>query len=123
MAKVGLQYQNDNFKNALDVNFAKGGGTFANATTNIPDMLGPGAGGVALAAAGFSTLYMNGGDFTHPIFPNPHRIYQFFAAQRLADLIRHRSEPVTENDVINIVAHSQGTIITMLANMLVKQAG
>jgi hypothetical protein len=26
------------------VNYAKGGGTFANATTNIPDMLGPGAG-------------------------------------------------------------------------------
>ncbi|MDK6764841.1 hypothetical protein QP380_06135, partial [Klebsiella aerogenes] len=122
--KGRFKYQNDNFKNALDVNFAKGGGTFANATTNIPDMLGPGAGGVALAAAGFSTLYMNGGDFTHPIFPNPHRIYQFFAAQRLADLILTiRSEPVTENDVINIVAHSQGTIITMLANMLVKQAG
>lgn len=122
--KGRFKYQNDNFKNALDVNFAKGGGTFANATTNIPDMLGPGAGGVALAAAGFSTLYMNGGDFTHPIFPNPHRIYQFFAAQRLADLILTiRRDLTTANDVINIVAHSQGTIITMLANMLVKQAG
>lgn len=118
-----FKYQNDNFKNALDTNFAKGGGTFANATTNIPDMLGPGAGGLALAAAGFATLYMNGGDYTHPIFPNPHRIYQFFAAQRLADLIiQIRSEPVTAKDVINIVSHSQGTIITMLANMLVKQA-
>ncbi|HDS6853856.1 MULTISPECIES: DUF3274 domain-containing protein [unclassified Enterobacter] len=118
-----FKYQNDNFKNALDTNFAKGGGTFANATTNIPDMLGPGAGGIALAAAGFATLYMNGGDYTHPIFPNPHRIYQFFAAQRLADLIiQIRSEPVTAKDVINIVSHSQGTIITMLANMLVKQA-
>jgi hypothetical protein len=39
-----FKYQNDNFGNALDVNYAKGGGTFANATTNIPDMLGPGAG-------------------------------------------------------------------------------
>ncbi|QVV60152.1 hypothetical protein JV208_10475, partial [Leclercia sp. Colony189] len=47
-----------------------------------------------------------------------------FAAQRLADLIiQIRSDPVTEKDVINVVAHSQGTIITMLANMLVKQAG
>ncbi|WP_368525230.1 T6SS effector phospholipase Tle3 domain-containing protein [Enterobacter asburiae] len=117
-------FQNDCFKNALDINFAKGGGTFANATTSIPDMLGPGAGGVVVAATGFMTLHANGGDFTHPIFPNPHRIYQFFAAQRLADLIiQIRKEPVTENDVINIVAHSQGTIITMLANMLVKQAG
>ena len=119
-----LKFQNDNWNNALDMNYAKGGGTFANATTSIPDMLGPGAGGAAVAAAGFSTLYLNGGDYTHPIFPNPHRIYQFFAAQRLADLIiQIRDEPVTENDVINVVAHSQGTIITMLANMLVKQAG
>lgn len=39
--KGPFQYQNDNFKNALDTNFAKGGGTFANATTTIPDMLGP----------------------------------------------------------------------------------
>jgi hypothetical protein len=69
-------------------------------------------------------LHANDGDFTHPIFSNPHRIYQFFAAQRLADLILQiRAEDVTRNDVINIVAHSQGTIITMLANMLVKQAG
>ncbi|HGH4679292.1 TPA: DUF3274 domain-containing protein [Enterobacter bugandensis] len=119
-----FKYQNDNFGNALDVNYAKGGGTFANATTNIPDMLGPGAGGFATSAAGIITLHANDGDFTHPIFSNPHRIYQFFAAQRLADLILTiRREPVTENDVINIVAHSQGTIITMLANMLVKQAG
>ncbi|MEH3773573.1 DUF3274 domain-containing protein [Enterobacter asburiae] len=122
--KSTLKFQNDNFGNALEANFAKGGGTFANATTNIPDMLGPGAGGAALAAAGFASFHMNGGDFTHPIYDNPHRIYQFFAAQRLADLILQIREPlVTRNDVINVVAHSQGTIITMLANMLVKQAG
>lgn len=121
--KGAFKYQNDNFGNALDANFAKGGGTFANATTNIPDMLGPGAGGVALAAAGFASLHMNHGDYTHPIYENPHRIYQFFAAQRLADLIiQIRQTQETRDDVINIAAHSQGTIITMLANMLVKQA-
>ncbi len=38
-------------------------------------------------------------------------------------IIQIRQPLVTQNDVINIVAHSQGTIITMLANMLVKQAG
>lgn len=117
-----VKFQNDNLKNALDINFAKGGGTFANATTNIPDMLGPGSGGPLMGAIGFTTLHMNGGDYTHPIYENPHRIYQFFAAQRLADLILQiRRNPVTENDVINVVAHSQGTIITMLANMIVKQ--
>jgi|GEM_PF-117090 len=119
-----VKFQNDSFKNALDTQFAKNGGTFANATTNIPDMLGPGSGGAVIAAAGFATLYMNGGDYTHPIYANPHRIYQFFAAQRLADLILQiRNNQPTSDDVINIVAHSQGTIITMLANMLVKQAG
>lgn len=119
-----FKYHNDNFKNALDTHFAKNGGTFANATTTIPDMLGPGAGGFGVAAAGFASLHFNDGDFTHPIYENPHRIYQFFAAQRLADLILQiRSDPVTEKDTINVVAHSQGTIITMLANMLVKQAG
>ncbi|MFZ3619021.1 T6SS effector phospholipase Tle3 domain-containing protein [Leclercia barmai] len=119
-----FKYQNDNFKNVLDMHFAKNGGTFANATTTIPDMLGPGAGGFGVAAAGFASLHFNGGDFTHPIYENPHRIYQFFAAQRLADLIMTiRREPITANDTINVVAHSQGTIITMLANMLVKQAG
>lgn len=80
--------------------------------------------GFGVAAAGFASLHFNDGDFTHPIYENPHRIYQFFAAQRLADLIiQIRSEPITAKDVINVVAHSQGTIITMLANMLVKQAG
>lgn len=122
--KGAFKYQNDNFGNALEANFAKGGGTFANATTTIPDMLGPGAGGLGVAAAGFASLHLNGGDFTHPIYENPHRIYQFFAAQRLADLIiQIRAEDKTKDDVINVVAHSQGTIITMLANMLVKQAG
>ncbi|URN98347.1 DUF3274 domain-containing protein [Leclercia adecarboxylata] len=122
--KGPFKYQNDNFKNVLDMHFAKNGGTFANATTTIPDMLGPGAGGFGVAAAGFASLHFNGGDFTHPIYENPHRIYQFFAAQRLADLIiQIRVEDITKNDVINVVAHSQGTIITMLANMLVKQAG
>lgn len=87
-------------------------------------MLGPGAGGVGVAAAGFASLHMNDGDYTHPIYENPHRIYQFFAAQRLADLIiQIRQQQETRDDVVNIVAHSQGTIITMLANILVKQAG
>ena len=130
LAKLGhipqttLKFQNDNFGNVLDDVYAKGGGTFANATTTIPDMLGPGSGGPANATAGFASFHLNGGDFTHPIYDNPHRIYQFFAAQRLADLILMiRREPATKFDPINIIAHSQGTIITMLANMLVKAAG
>ncbi|WP_278401555.1 T6SS effector phospholipase Tle3 domain-containing protein [Hafnia paralvei] len=120
------RFANDCFGNVLDSTAAKGGGTFANATTSLPDMLGPGAGGMVMATIGFMsrTNWINEGDFTHPIYENPHRIYQFFAAQRLADLILTiRQNKPTEHDTINIVAHSQGTLITMLANMLVKQEG
>ncbi|KEY56975.1 DUF3274 domain-containing protein [Serratia sp. DD3] len=115
----------DNLNNWLDPAFAKGGGTFANATTNIPDMFGPGASGAALTVVGaFSRSAMNGGDWSHPIYNNPHRIYQAYAARRLADLIIaiRRNEP-SKRDTINIVAHSQGTIITLLANMWVKAEG
>jgi len=114
----------DNYANVLDPNFAKGGGTFANATTNIPDMFGPGANG-AMMGIPKAMSQNNAPDRTHPIYENPHRIYQAFAAHRLADLILtiRRKSPTTAKDVINIVAHSQGTIITMLANMMVKAAG
>lgn len=115
----------DNFGNWLDATAAKGGGTFANATTNIPDMFGPGASGSALEFIGaLSRSELNDGDWSHPIYDNPHRIYQAYAARRLADLIiAIRGNEPTEKDAINIVAHSQGTIITMLANMWVKEAG
>jgi hypothetical protein len=115
----------DNFGNWLDRTAAKGGGTFANATTNIPDMFGPGASGAALKLIGeLSRSELNDGDWSHPIYDNPHRIYQAYAARRLANLILEiRNNDATKNDAINIVAHSQGTIITMLANMWVKEAG
>lgn len=116
----------DNLNNWLDKKAcAKGGGTFANATTSIPDMFGPGANGAALDVVGaISRSKMNDGDWSHPIYANPHRIYQAYAARRLADLILaiRRNKP-TEKDTINIVAHSQGTIVTMLANLWVKVEG
>jgi len=111
----------DNFCNVLDLNYAKCGGMFANATTNIPDMFGPGANGLIMKPIQKQTQN-DARDRTHPIYDNPHRIYQVFAAQRLANLILEiRKNPVTKFDTINIVAHSQGTIVTMLANMIVKQ--
>ncbi len=117
----------DNLNNWLDPLFAKGGGTFANATTNIPDMFGPGAAGKILAMIGklmSRTDLFNDKDWSHPIYQNPHRIYQAYAARRLADLILDiRQNPDTEKDTINIVAHSQGTLITMLANMWVEAEG
>lgn len=117
----------DNLRNWLDTMAAKNGGTFANATTNIPDMFGPGTRGLILAAIAKlisrSELW-NHGDWSHPIYQNPHRIYQAYAARRLADLILDiRKNEKTKTDTINIVAHSQGTILTMLANMWVHAEG
>ncbi|MEB4673278.1 DUF4150 domain-containing protein [Enterobacteriaceae bacterium G50] len=117
----------DNLNNWLDATCAKGGGTFANATTNIPDMFGPGTAGKLLEMVGLVKSrndIANKSDWSHPIYQNPHRIYQAYAARRLADLILTiRKNPLTEKDTINIVAHSQGTIITMLANMWVVKEG
>jgi len=125
--KAHNQANIDNLNNWLDPLSAKGGGTFANATTNIPDMFGPGAAGKILAAvAKVKSRWepMNKGDWSHPIYQNPHRIYQAYAARRLADLILDiRRNKNTKFDTINIVAHSQGTIITMLANMWVVAEG
>jgi hypothetical protein len=117
----------DNLNNWLDPSSAKGGGTFANATTNIPDMFGPGGQGMIIEMV--ARLKSRGGimsdeDWSHPIYQNPHRIYQAYAARRLADLILDiRRNPDTRYDTINVVAHSQGTIITMLANMWVDAEG
>ena len=103
----------DKFGNWIDYLYRRNGGPFANATTCIPDMYGPGM-------AGWLGL---GGPVATPkgarSYANPHRIYYVFAAHRLANLIKTIREQTKGQDIpINIVAHSQGTIITMLANLI-----
>lgn len=114
----------DCFNNALDKDFAKGGGVFANATTNLVDMWGPGGDILGIVKWFSGSESVNDGDLSHAIYRNPHRIYMVHAAHRLANLIKEiRDDPTAKNDSINIVAHSQGTLITLLANFLVTQAG
>lgn len=111
----------DNLGNWLNDHFAKDGGPPVNATTNLVDMWGPGLSGDAYKALAPIASHFKPESAMHQ---NPHRIYYVHAAQRLADLIlgiRRRSE--TGSDTINIIAHSQGTEISMLANFLVNQAG
>ena len=103
----------DRFRNWIDYLYRRNGGPFANATTCIPDMYGPGMAGV-LGVAG-EVVTPNGAKS----YKNPHRIYYVFAAYRLANLIKTIRSQTKEQDIpINIVAHSQGTIITMLANLI-----
>ncbi|OCG14268.1 hypothetical protein [Gilliamella apicola] len=103
----------DKFGNWIDYLYRRNGGPFANATTCIPDMYGPGMGGF-LGYAGQVATPKGARSYL-----NPHRIYYVFAAHRLANLIKTIREETKGQDIpINIVAHSQGTIITMLANLI-----
>lgn len=106
----------DKFGNWIDYKYQRNGGPFANATSCIPDMYGPGMAGIL---AYWGNILTPKGSKS---YDNPHRIYFAFAAHRLANLIKTIRKDTQGQDIpINIVAHSQGTIITMLANLLLAQ--
>lgn len=112
--------ERDNYDNPLKKSKIKGGGPFPNATNNIPDMYGPGSKSLGNWIGMKQT--QSGDDYSSFIHENPHRIYYVHAAQRLADLIiQVRGDPHYSQDTINIIAHSQGTIITMLAQFMVAE--
>ncbi|XKM12783.1 DUF3274 domain-containing protein [Orbaceae bacterium ac157xtp] len=115
--KITLKKLNcDKFGNWIDCNFHRNGGPFSNATTCIPDMYGPGFAGET------ASLGKLGSSDGAKVYDTPHRIYLAFAAHRLANLIKQIREDTEKQDIpINIVAHSQGTIITMLANMILDE--
>jgi hypothetical protein len=105
----------DRHGNRLDKDLSKGGGPFANATNSIPDMWNLGIG----LPLWFKEL---GGDPLRPVRYTPGRMYMILAAMRLAALIsiiRNR-EP---NDVVSVVAHSQGCLITLLAQAFLLDKG
>ncbi|KXV01206.1 hypothetical protein CR51_21520 [Caballeronia megalochromosomata] len=111
----------DNFDNWLSEKYSKDGGPFPNATNNLVDMWGPGVSGRLYGTGVAITGLVLGSEGR--LYKNPHRIYYVHAAQRLADLISAiRQHATAANDVINIIAHSQGTEITMLANFMVQEA-
>lgn len=114
--------ERDNYDNPLKKSKIKGGGPFPNATNNIPDMYGPGSKSLGNWIGMKQT--QSGDDYSSFIHENPHRIYYVHAAQRLANLILQvRRDQNYGHDTINIIAHSQGTIITMLAQFMVIEGG
>ncbi|WP_193727263.1 effector protein Tle3 domain-containing protein [Burkholderia sp. BE17] len=100
----------DKFGNRLDVHRAKGGGFFANATTDIPGMFSSHFLGGKLTAS----LNFLSGDPTHPLLEAPSRHYMVLAAVRLAALVR-QIRIINPDETVNIIAHSQGTLISLLA--------
>jgi len=107
-AKLSRGQALDRFGNRLDKDYSKGGGPFANATSTLPDMWNRGKWGVG------GSLDKAQRDATHPVMDNPGRMYMVLAARRLAALICMIRD-YDEDETISIVAHSQGCLISLLA--------
>ncbi|WP_298602800.1 T6SS effector phospholipase Tle3 domain-containing protein [Zoogloea sp.] len=106
----------DGLGNRLDKDLSKGGGPFANATNNIPDMWNRGfsaLGGAADAASG---------DPYRPVLAGPGRMYFVLAAQRLAALVSMIRD-YDEQETVNIIAHSQGCLVSLLAQAFLMDQG
>lgn len=98
--------------NRLDKDFSKGGGPFANATSSLPDMWNKGFG----TAANFSD------DAIRPLLDCPGRLYMVLAAMRLAALISMIRD-YDEGETVSIIAHSQGCLVTLLAQAILAEKG
>lgn len=102
----------DRYGNRLDKDLSKEGGPFGNATSNLPDMWRPGI------YAPVDPM----GDALRPLRTAPGRMYMVLAAQRLAALIamiRHYDA----DDTVSIVAHSQGCLLSLLAQAMLMEKG
>jgi len=102
----------DRFGNRLDKDLSKGGGPFGNATSTLPDMWN----------RGLSSPADVGGDPIRPLCSAPGRMYMVLAAKRLAALVTMIRD-YDSNEVVNIVAHSQGCLVSLLAQAFLLDQG
>lgn len=102
----------DRYGNRLDKDLSKGGGPFGNATNSLPDMWNDGL---------FSPKDV-GGDPVRPLMSAPGRMYMILAAKRLAALISIIRD-YDKDEVVSIVAHSQGCLISLLAQAFLLDEG
>ena len=98
----------DRYGNRLDKDYSKEGGPFANATTSLADMWNRGK------SDAIGALDWAAHDATHPLLKSPGRLYMILAARRLAALISMIRD-YDEDETVSIVAHSQGCLISLLA--------
>lgn len=106
----------DRYGNRLDKDFSKGGGPFANATSSLPEMWNRGK-SKALGLLDFAQH-----DATHPVLDNPGRLYMILAARRLAALITMIRD-YDADETVSIVAHSQGCMLSLLAQAFLLETG
>jgi hypothetical protein len=102
----------DRFGNRLDKDLSKGGGPFGNATSTLPDMWN----------RGLCSPMDVGGDPVRPLLSAPGRMYMVLAAKRLAALIAMIRD-YDANEAVNIVAHSQGCLVSLLAQAFLLDQG
>jgi len=102
----------DRYGNRLDKDLSKEGGPFGNATSNLPDMWRP----------GLSAKIDPMGDPLRPLRTAPGRMYFVLAAQRLAALIAMIRD-YDAQDTVSIVAHSQGCLLSLLAQAMLMEKG
>ncbi len=107
----------DRYGNRLDADLSKGGGPFGNATSTLPDMWN----------RGFSALPGDlvdgvGRDALRPVLHAPGRMYMILAAKRLAALISMIRD-YNEDDTVSLVAHSQGCLLSLLAQAFLMEQG
>ncbi|MCK6508273.1 hypothetical protein L6R53_33765, partial [Myxococcota bacterium] len=106
----------DDFDNRLDLDRSKGGGPFANATTNLADMWNRGVSALGGAADAV------GRDPYRPVLAGPGRMYFVLAAQRLAALVSMIRD-YDKDETVNIIAHSQGCLVSLLAQAFLMDQG
>ncbi|MCC7683171.1 DUF3274 domain-containing protein [Janthinobacterium sp. FW305-128] len=111
-SKVVNGQNTDRYGNRLDKDMSKNGGPFGNATNTLPDMWNK----------GLFSPYDVGGDPVRPLMTAPGRMYMVLAAKRLAALIAMIRD-YDSNDVVSIVAHSQGCLISLLAQAFLLDEG
>ncbi len=100
---------------ALDEDDAWGGGPFQNGTSGLWHMF--------RKDKGFTLDFQRFNPITDRyLTESPPRTYYVHAARRLAHLIAtvRRNSP---HETINIVSHSQGTMVSMLATLMLKEQG
>ncbi|WP_122280026.1 T6SS effector phospholipase Tle3 domain-containing protein [Pseudomonas syringae group genomosp. 3] len=114
--KLRDQYQ-DIQGNRLDRHFGKAGGYFVNATNNLLEMYDKGLPLTMRLKIARTTL-----PNTHFMGDNPHRRYYVLAAHRLAMMVREIRR-VSPDETVSIMAHSQGSLITLLAQALLVDGG
>lgn len=102
----------DRYGTRLDKDLSKGGGPFGNATSSLPDMWNRGV------CAPIDPI----GDPLRPLKTGPGHMYMVLAALRLAALIGmiRKFEP---KDTVSIVAHSQGCLLSLLAQAFLMEKG